>query len=70
MPKYLVMPEGSKWYEVDRTQTKLEVIYRLECSFFLPKTRIAIRNLETQETEIFTREEERVNTGLQEQKED
>ena len=56
MPKYLFMPEGSKWEELEREQNKLDVIYNLECSFYSPKTRIAIMNLETRETKIFTRE--------------
>ena len=56
MPKYLFMPEGCTWEEIERPQTKLATIYGLECSFYSPKTRICIRNIETGETAIFTRE--------------
>lgn len=56
MPKYLIMPEGCKWYETERSQTDLQTIYLLECSFFLPKTRICIVNLQTNESAIYSRE--------------
>lgn len=56
MPRYLIMPEGGTWTEIERPQTELSVIYNLESHFTKPSSRIAIRNLETQETKIFSRE--------------
>lgn len=44
MSKFLVMPEGCKWYEVERDLQELELVYRMECSFFSPHTRVAIRS--------------------------
>lgn len=56
MPHYIIMPEGSTWQEIDRPQTKLNVIYNLESAFINPKTRTAIYCRETGEIKIFTRE--------------
>ncbi len=56
MPKFLLMPEGCTWQEIDRPQQKLETIYGLESSFYSPGHRIAIRNQETGETRVFCRE--------------
>lgn len=56
MPKYLLMIEGANWREIERPQRDLKTVYCLECSFIFPNTRLAIRNEETKETKIFTRQ--------------
>ena len=56
MPHYIIMPEGLTWQEIDRPQTKLNVIYNLESAFINPKTRTAIYCRETVEIKIFSRE--------------
>ena len=58
MPKYLIMPEGCRWFETESSQTDLKTIYCLNCSFYLPKTRINIINLQTNQSAIFSREDE------------
>ena len=56
MPKYLVMPEGAAWFLTERPVKELQHVYSMEAHFFSPKTRIAIRNEETHEIKVFTRE--------------
>lgn len=54
MKNFLFMPEGNKW-RIIQAYTP-ESVYSLECCWYLPKHRIAIVDLETNETFIFTRE--------------
>lgn len=53
MAKYLIMPEGGKWYEVE-AQTA-ETAFRGVCCWYGNNKQIAIRNTETGETVIFSR---------------
>lgn len=55
MSKFLIMPEGCKWYEVERPVKDLESVYRMECSFFTPSTRVCIRDVNSGAVEIFSR---------------
>ncbi|MBR2545377.1 MAG: hypothetical protein IKE93_04360 [Erysipelotrichaceae bacterium] len=55
MGKFLIMPEGLSWQEVERPVTDLETVYKMECSFYKPSHRIAVRNEDTQEVRIFSR---------------
>lgn len=54
MREYTLMPEGCRWSTV-KAYT-METAYGLECSWYRPNTRIAVRDNETGETKIFTRE--------------
>jgi len=53
MREFTIMPEGGRWY-ITHAYT-METAYRIECSWYSPKTRIAVRDNETGETKIFTR---------------
>ena len=52
---YLVMPEKCRWINVNHVSSH-EMAYLLECTWFNPKTRIAVMNIRTGETKIFIRE--------------
>lgn len=51
---FTIMPEGGRWYT--RPAYTMETAYGFECSWYGPNTRIAVRDNETGETKIFTRE--------------
>ena len=44
MKKYLIMPEGCKWYKVDAVTP--EGAYRGVCSWYSKRTKIGIMDLE------------------------
>lgn len=54
MTKYTVAPEGCRWSEVDAASA--EMAYRSVCSWYNPKTRIAIINQATGQAVTFTRQ--------------
>lgn len=56
MPKYLIMPEGAAWFTSERPVKALQDVYNMEGHWFSPNTRIAIRNEDTKEIKIFTRQ--------------
>lgn len=55
MSKFLIMPEELKWYEIDLPVKDLEQAYRMECAWFSPNKRIAIRDLASGQIKIFIR---------------
>lgn len=54
---FIVCPEGRTWYEVKAANA--EMAYRCECSWFSPRHKIAIVDVETGITSMFTREIDR-----------
>lgn len=54
MFKFMVYPEKCRAFEIDAASA--EMAYRSICSFYNPAARIAIINVETRETAIFTRD--------------
>lgn len=54
MPKYIIMPEGSKWSEQEATSSK--TAYCLACSWINPSTRTAVLDPTTGNAKIYTRE--------------
>ena len=57
MNKYIIMPEGCRWSVREAANHK--TAYGFECSFYMPKTKIAVMDASTGETKIFSRELER-----------
>lgn len=55
MKTFLVMPNGGKWYEVQRDTDNLQQVYDMEAHWFKPKTQLAIYDTETKVMKIFTR---------------
>ena len=53
MNKYIIMPEGCHWSE--REAANHEAAYCFECSWYKPSTRVAVMDLKTGETRIFSR---------------
>lgn len=51
---FLFMPEGHKWKVI--SSYTAESVYSIECCWFNPSDRIAIMDIETGITSIFTRE--------------
>ena len=56
MPKYTIMPCGCKWYSVELPVKELRLAFSMEAHNFSTLTPIAVRNEETKEIKIFTRE--------------
>ena len=54
MKSFLFMPEKCKWRTVKANTA--EMAYRCECCWYDSSTRIAVMDMETGETSIFTRE--------------
>lgn len=54
MKKYIIMPESCRWSL--REAANHESAYCLECSFYMPNTKIAIIDAETGAAKVYTRE--------------
>ena len=54
MNKYIIMPERCRWSL--REAANHESAYCLECSFYMPNTKIAIIDAETGAAKVYTRE--------------
>lgn len=54
LKEYTLMPEGCRWSTVKAYSARMA--YSLECCWYGPKTKVAVRDNETGETKIFTRE--------------
>lgn len=54
MNKYIIMPECCRWSL--REAANHESAYCLECSFYMPNTKIAIIDAETGAAKVYTRE--------------
>lgn len=53
MNKYLVMPEGCKWYETEANTS--EMAWSKNCNWYSYEKRIAVLNLDTRECRVYTR---------------
>jgi len=51
---FIICPEGCKWSEVEASSA--ETAYRAVCSWYSPRTRIAVINRANGITAVFTRE--------------
>ena len=54
MKQFLFMPNGGQWEVIFATTH--EMAYSSESNWYNPNTKIAVMDLETKETKIFTRE--------------
>ncbi|MBO5032409.1 MAG: hypothetical protein J6D08_11080 [Lachnospiraceae bacterium] len=54
MARFTICPEGCKWSQVDAASA--EMAYRSVCSWYNPKTRIAVINQATGQAVTFTRQ--------------
>ena len=54
MNSYIVMPERGNWTEIEATG--FEMAYRGVCCWYMPDRKVAIMNMSTKETKIYTRE--------------
>ncbi len=57
MTKYIIMPDGCRWLEVEATTA--EMAYRSQCCWYVLCKRIAVYNTVTGATVVYTR---RVNS--------
>ena len=51
MRKYIIMPEGCHWYEIEATTP--EMAFRSECCWFGYGCKIAVMDAETKETTVY-----------------
>lgn len=55
MSKWMIMPEGCRWYETDRGKTH-EQAYSMEGHWYAPAKRVAVMDISTGAVKIFTRQ--------------
>lgn len=54
MNTYIIIPERGNWTEIEATNS--EMAYAGACCWYSPKRKVAIMNMSTKETKIYTRE--------------